>query len=71
MTQQSSRTSIRQWGTLQHNSIDLPSTMDGVPAIAAAGVTDFRAHLPIPSDTTAAHDYLAEAVTAFRPAAGC
>ena len=35
-----------------------------------ASVTDFRAHLPIPSDPSAAHDYLAEVVTAFRLAAG-
>ena len=52
------------------DGIDLPATMDAVPALAAAGVTNFRSHLPIPSDPAAAHDYLAEVVTAFRPAAG-
>ena len=52
------------------DGIDLAATMDSVPALAEAGVTDFRAHLAIPSDPTAAHDYLAEVVTAFRPAVG-
>ena len=52
------------------DGIDLAATMEGVPALIEAGVTDFRAHLAIPSDPAAAHDYLAEVVSAFRPAAG-
>ena len=52
------------------DGVDMAATMDGVPALAAAGVTDFRAHLPIPSDAAAAHDYLSGVVAAFRPAAG-
>ena len=50
--------------------VDLAATMDSVPALVEAGVTDFRAHLPIPSDASEAHDYLSEVVAAFRPAAG-
>lgn len=30
------------------SGVDLAATMDGVPELAAAGVTDFRAYLPIP-----------------------
>ena len=52
------------------DGVDLAATMDSVPALVEAGVTDFRAHLPIPSDASEAHDYLSQAVTAFRPAAG-
>ena len=52
------------------DGVDLVATMDSVPALVEAGVTDFRAHLPIPSDAAEAHDYLSEVVTAFRPAAG-
>ena len=52
------------------DGVDLAATMDSVPALVEAGVTDFRAHLPIPSDAAEAHDYLAEVVAAFRPAAG-
>ena len=52
------------------DGIDIAATMDGVGALAEAGVTDFRAHLAIPTDPAAAHDHLAEVVTAFRPAAG-
>lgn len=52
------------------DGVDLAATMDSVPTLVEAGVTDFRAHLPIPSDAAEAHDYLAEVVAAFRPAAG-
>jgi probable F420-dependent oxidoreductase len=52
------------------DGVDLAATMDSVPALVGAGVTDFRAHLPIPSDAAEAHEYLAEVVSAFRPAAG-
>ena len=50
--------------------IDIDRTMDGVPALVAAGVTDFRAYLPIPADASAAEDYLSEIVVAFRKAVG-
>ena len=43
-------------------------TMDRVPALVEAGVTDFRALLPIPRDVNAAEDYLAPWVQAFRAA---
>ena len=52
------------------DGVDLAATMDSVPALVEAGVTDFRAHLPIPSDAAEAHDYLAGVVATFRPAAG-
>ncbi len=52
------------------DGVDLAATMDSVPALVEAGVTDFRAHLPIPSNAAEAHDFLAEVVAAFRPAAG-
>ncbi len=52
------------------DGVDLAATMDGVPPLVDAGVTDFRAHLPIPDDPAAAHDYLAPVVDAFRPATG-
>ena len=51
------------------DGVDLAATMDSVPALVEAGVTDFRAHLPIPSDASEAHDFLSEVVAAFRPAA--
>jgi probable F420-dependent oxidoreductase len=49
---------------------DLVATMDGVPALAEAGITDFRSALPVPSDPAAAADRLAEIVAAFRKAVG-
>ena len=45
--------------------IDLDATMAGVPALADAGVTDFRAHLPIPSGLDAATEYLSDVVARF------
>jgi probable F420-dependent oxidoreductase len=48
-------------------SVDLPATMVRVPPLVAAGVTDFRAHLPIPAGD-AAQDYLTGVVDAFRAA---
>ena len=43
-------------------------TMDGVPALVAAGVTDFRAALPVPPGVEAGEAYLREWVQAFRAA---
>jgi probable F420-dependent oxidoreductase len=41
-------------------------TMERLPSLVEAGVTDFRAQLPIPREINAAEDYLAEWVAAFR-----
>lgn len=49
---------------------DIAATMDAVPALAAAGVTDFRPGIRIPDDPAAAEDLLDELVVAFREAAG-
>ncbi len=43
-------------------------TMEKVPALVEAGVTDFRAMLPAPRDVNAAEDYFAKWVEAFRAA---
>ena len=50
--------------------IDLPRTMDRVPAQMEMGVTDFRAYLPLPEERSAATDRLAEVVNAFRAVVG-
>lgn len=52
------------------DGIDLERTMEAVPAMVQAGVTDFRAYLPIPPDPAAAEDYLAGIVAAFRKTVG-
>jgi probable F420-dependent oxidoreductase len=49
-------------------SVDLKSTMAGVPALVDGGITDFRAYVAIPSGLEAATEYLAEVVDAFRRA---
>jgi probable F420-dependent oxidoreductase len=54
----------------EDGSLDPPATMATVPALAAAGVTDLRLTLRLPRDATAAAQALAEAVGAFRDAAG-
>ena len=46
----------------------IAATMDRVPALVEAGVTDFRAMLPVPRDHAAGEDYLAPWVEAFRAA---
>src|SRR5262249_42844363 len=51
-------------------TVDLEPTMDGVPWLVELGVTDFRAHLPVPDDPSAARDYLAGVVRAFRATVG-
>ena len=50
--------------------IDLARTMEVVPALVAAGVTDFRAGIAIPTERAAAADLLGTVVPAFRAAAG-
>jgi probable F420-dependent oxidoreductase len=46
--------------------LDLARTMEGVPALVEAGVTDFRVHLRLPRDQQGATDRLTEVVKAFR-----
>jgi probable F420-dependent oxidoreductase len=49
--------------------LDLARTMDVVPRLHRAGVTDFRINLTPPRGEQAAEEYLAEVVNAFRSAA--
>jgi probable F420-dependent oxidoreductase len=51
-------------------TVDLDRTMDGVPALVEAGVTDLRIPFAVPRDRAEAGDHLAEVVTAFRAAVG-
>ncbi len=53
-----------------NGDLDLARTMDAVPALVDAGITDLRSYLPVPSDPAAALDFLSELVTAFRTAVG-
>lgn len=48
----------------------LPADLGDVPAMVAAGVTDFRCHQPLPADPTDAEALLADLVRRFRAAAG-
>jgi probable F420-dependent oxidoreductase len=50
----------------QDGNPQIGPTMEKVVTMAAAGVTDFRAGLPIPRDISAAEDYLSEWIAAFR-----
>lgn len=47
------------------DGIDLDATMGSVGDLVAAGVTDFRAHLPIPAELGEATDFLSGVVAAF------
>ena len=47
----------------------LPSDLTDVPAMTAAGITDFRYHGRIPAETTEAEMFLADLVRRFRAAA--
>jgi probable F420-dependent oxidoreductase len=49
---------------------DLARTMEGVPGLIEAGITDFDIPLPIPRDPSAATDYLSQVVRAFREVVG-
>jgi probable F420-dependent oxidoreductase len=49
---------------------DLDRTMEAVPALVAAGQTDFRIPLRIPDDVSAATDMLRGVVERFRPVVG-
>ena len=50
--------------------VDVAATMDAVPGLAAAGVTEFQPAVRVPGDRAAARDFLDELVAAFRVAAG-
>lgn len=50
--------------------LDFERTMERVPTLLEAGITDFRIHTSLPADASEAGDTLAEWVTAFRSAAG-
>jgi alkanesulfonate monooxygenase SsuD/methylene tetrahydromethanopterin reductase-like flavin-dependent oxidoreductase (luciferase family) len=47
-------------------AIDLDATLDGVPAMQEAGVTDFRMLVPVPADHAEAEDLLGDMVARFR-----
>lgn len=49
---------------------DIDATMEGLPALVAAGVTDVRLQLPVPADVHGAEDYLTPWVHAFRKTSG-
>ena len=51
-------------------SIDLGATMDRVPLLVDAGVTDYQVHVRAPDSEAGAHDLYSEIVTAFRKASG-
>jgi probable F420-dependent oxidoreductase len=51
-------------------SLDLARTMDGVPPLVEAGITDFRLNMAIPKEYDAATDALSEVVTAFHSVVG-
>src|SRR5262249_52599965 len=50
-------------------SLDLDRTMEQVPTLAEAGLTDARAAFPLPDDPSARLDALSEIVATFRAAA--
>ncbi|MFI5047837.1 MAG: TIGR03619 family F420-dependent LLM class oxidoreductase, partial [Acidimicrobiia bacterium] len=47
---------------------DVAATMEGLPALVSAGVTDVRLQLPVPDDVNAAEDYLTPWIDGFRAA---
>ncbi|MEO8694677.1 MAG: TIGR03619 family F420-dependent LLM class oxidoreductase [Acidimicrobiales bacterium] len=51
-------------------TVDVDRTLEGVPALVDAGVTDVRAGFSIPDDANAAQDYLSDAVQKFRAIVG-
>jgi probable F420-dependent oxidoreductase len=52
----------------EDRSIDLDATMERVVPLVEAGVTDFRAYVPVPSAYDAAVDYLREIADVFHSA---
>ena len=47
------------------DGIDLDATMSNVPELVTAGVTDFRAYLPVPDGLDPATEYLTDVVKRF------
>ena len=47
------------------DGIDLAATMSNVPELVIAGVTDFRAYLPVPDGLDPATEYLTDVVKRF------
>ena len=47
-------------------SVDLDATMEGVPALVEAGITDVRVGLALPEGRDAATEYLTDVVARFR-----
>ena len=54
--------------TNDDGSLNIDATMDAVPALVEAGITDFRAYLQVPEDRNEAVDFLTPLTTAFRSA---
>jgi probable F420-dependent oxidoreductase len=54
----------------EDGKVDIQRSLDGVPALVDAGVTDVRAGLNIPNDAVAAEDYLSAVVQKFRSIVG-
>jgi len=52
----------------QDRSIDLDATMERVGPLVEAGVTDFRAYVPVPSEYDAAVDHLRGIADVFHSA---
>ena len=68
-------TGLQVTGTLpvvkrDDGAIDLDRTMEAVPTLAEAGLTNLQGRFALPSDPSAALDELTGIVTAFRVAAG-
>jgi probable F420-dependent oxidoreductase len=68
-------TSLQVQGTLpvvkgSDGTVDLARTMERVPALVEAGITDFRAPVFITLEPSTTGDYLSEMVIAFRQAVG-
>ena len=55
---------------LRDKGIDLDRTWERARPLLDAGVSDFRAHLPIPEGEAAATGYLGDVVSRFRAATG-
>jgi hypothetical protein len=51
-----------------HGAVDLARTMEPVPDLVAAGVTDFRLNPNLPDSASAASDLLTAMAEAFRAA---
>jgi probable F420-dependent oxidoreductase len=54
----------------EDKTVDLAATMDGLPALIDAGVTDFLGRVPVPAAYNGALAAYSELVTAFRKVAG-